>query len=213
MVISLIGGFGAGIVASYVVWFLIARFHIPRIEVSRICRDFRSQEPVRYRYRIKVRNPNSRRSIGDLTLAARLVIQGLDESRPTAYTAFRLQLADAHPFPVLEPGEGRIYTFHLTELEADGRAHLPAHIRFLLDADDLLLEELMQLGTEAFLRFAVSGSHEVGGLYRTVIRRFTSDDVVSGSFQNQETVEIEPSEDPVVVQTSDTDASEPTGLA
>jgi hypothetical protein len=212
MVFSIVAGFGAGIVASYVVWLLIARFHLPRIDISDICRDHRSLEPLRYRYRIKIRNPSRRRSVGDLNLAARLVIRGLHRSRPDAYTAFRLRLADTHPFPVLEPGEGRIYTFKPIELEADGSATLPAHVRTGLETGDISLEELMGIGTDAFIRFAVSGSHEIGGLYRTSIRRFTTQDIVPGRFPREESVDIENASDAEVLPAQDSDASEPTGL-
>jgi hypothetical protein len=212
MVFSIVGGFGAGIVASYVVWLLIARFHLPRIDVSDICRDHRSIEPLRYRYRVKIRNPSRRRSVGDLNLAARLVIRGLHPSQPDGYTAFRLRLADTHPFPVLEPGEGRIYTFKPIELEADGTATLPGHIRTGLETGHISLEALMGLGTDAFVRFAVSGSHEIGGLYRTSIRRFTVDDMVPGWFPREDSVDIERAGDPGLLPANDSDASEPTGL-
>jgi hypothetical protein len=91
-------------------------------------------------------------------------------------------VADDRPFPGIDARESRIYGLGLADLGGGGLQRLPAAIASRIASRQVTLEELLALGDAAFLRFAFSGSHEVGGLRRTVSCRYRLSDIVPGRF-------------------------------
>ena len=178
IIVSLGGGFVLGLIASYLVWLLTARTYIPKVVVSQISRTV---EGTRVRYRIAVRNFGSS-SISDITVACRVVIQGLNHDKPHNWTSFHVPVADDRPFPVIDAHELRIYGMGVADLGGGGLQRLPETIAVRIASRQITLEELLGLGSAAFIRFAFSGSHEVGGLRRTVSPRYGLADIVPGRF-------------------------------
>lgn len=191
--IGLVGGFFLGLLASYLVWIVVARVHLPRIQVSKISKQSASTSGENHQYRVKVRNMRRHRLISDLSTSCRLVIQGLNPERPSNFTSLRLPVADEHPFPVLEPRSGRIYTLRISELGGGGVMRLPPEAKRSLSSGGVELEDLLRLGSSAFLRLAISGAHELGGLRRTVNLRYGLDDIILGGFSSKNSVKIESS--------------------
>lgn len=190
--LGLLEAFALGVVASYVVWYMIARFYLPKLSISLIARGATPSvdRGLKYNYRVKVYN-NRRRAAVDLTINCRLVIRGLNPEHPTNSTSLYLPIGDGRPFPVLDPRRGRIFTAHLSDLQGGGFHRLPREVRNRLKSGHVSMEELLHLGTSAFLRLAVTSAHEMGGLRRTYTRKYGLSEIVQGPFKTFHGVDID----------------------
>jgi hypothetical protein len=65
-----------------------------------------------------------------------------------------------------------------------------AYVRKRVDDGQISLEELLDLGSGSYLRLAVAGSHEIGGLRRTISRRYNAQDIVDGGFVALTSIDI-----------------------
>jgi hypothetical protein len=59
---------------------------------------------------------------------------------------------------------------------------MPSEVRAGLQARIQPLETLLDLGTDAFIRLAVSASHSRSGFRRTISRKFRRGDITEGEF-------------------------------
>src|SRR5205085_5632392 len=132
----------------------------PRLNLSTLNRLPLPQAdaPCPFRYRVKVQNASRRHGVADLDLHARLVIRGLDESRPATQTSLLIPVGSRTPFPILDPRRRssepedyeRVYTLHVHDLHGNALDRLPPNIRDGLKDRTVPLEQLLQLGTRAF---------------------------------------------------------------
>lgn len=187
-------GFVLGIAASLAAWWMVAWLYIPRLLISEINRleDPASQTGVRYR--VKVRNPSRTRLVAGLEVQARLSIRGLMPHLPTNLTSFHIPMGSAPTFPVLAARDERMYTLQLRMLEErpQSLSLLPDEVRSRIST--ISLEELLAQGTEAFLRVAVSGTHEFSGYRRTYCAEFRAANIHEGRFEKN-SIAIVPASD------------------
>ena len=199
-VAGLVVGFAAGIVASIAAWWIVLIYFTPRIEVSALNRLPRAPdvEPCGYRYRVKVRNLQRSYGIAELSLHARLVIRGLDEKRPEVFTAFAIPVGDAVPFPFLDGRRARervedserVYTLRVHDLVDNAPKLMPAEVHVALQSRTQQLEELLTLGSDAFVRIAVTSSHARSGFRRTIATRARREEITEGEFV-EDSVDVE----------------------
>jgi len=192
-VVTIIVGFFLGMVGSYLVWLVTVRTYVPKIVVSQIARNTVSTNPLIYEYRIKVFN-QGRKSVSGLSITCKIFIQGINRSRPKNIISLYLPVADENPFPVLEAHSGRVYTLRISGIRGGRHKGLPEGVCNGLVSGEVSLEELLQLSEVSYLRLAVTGSHEVGGLQRTIDRKYIISDIIEGEFKQSNTVNIVNSE-------------------
>ena len=113
------------------------------------------------------------------------MIRGLNPDLPKNSTSLRIPVSNDNPFPVLDGRESRVYTLRVAEIEGAALDRMPPAVRDRLGSNEILLEELLMLGEYAFLRFAFSAAHEIGGLRRAVSRRYTGSQIVCGQFERR----------------------------
>jgi hypothetical protein len=200
-VLGLTVGFAGGFVASILAWWSVLIHFTPRFEVSDLNRLPRplDEEPCGYRYRFKVRNVQRRYGLSELSLHARLVVRGLDDQRPHTYTSFAIPVGDALPFPFLDglrtrgrvDDSERVYKLRLHDIVDQPPPLLPADVQAALDARTKPLEELLALGSDAFVRIAVTASHARTGFRRTIATRYRIDEIAEGAFM-EDSVRVEP---------------------
>lgn len=186
-------GFAAGILASTLSWFAVALYFTPRLRISTLNRLPQPIQvvPSGYRYRVKLQNVSRRYHVADLSLHARVVVCGLDPQRPHVQTSLRMPVGEVEPYPVLDarrhdiPPEDyeRVYTLRVHEVQGAAVRRLPEDVRAGLEDRSLRLEHLLELGTDSFIRFAVSSSHARSGLRRTYSRKFRLADLAEGEFE------------------------------
>jgi hypothetical protein len=181
-----------GLVASLVAWGAVTWCLTPRLEGSHVNRHPDASIPERVRYRIKVRNASWFWPVGDLQLAARFVIVGLDSRNPQSRTSLVLPVANGEVFPALMRAgppwyrhhhfrydAERSFTLRSGELSGNGIRRLPVDLRHRLHR--LTLDELMN---ELQLRgAAVSATHGRSGLRRTLSLRAAVADFQTGDFE------------------------------
>ena len=155
-------GFVLGAIGSFLVWYLIGILYLPRLLISLICRDEVEGAPGHYRYRFKIYNRLRRRSAAELSITCRLYIQGLSDKSPKNFTSYYIPVSDQHPYPVIEPRKGRVYTLRIAELQGGGDWRLPIEVQKGIQGGNVTLDELLRLGSSAFLRIAVTAAHEIG---------------------------------------------------
>ena len=192
--VSLGVGFIAGLVASVLAWWAVALAFTPRLKVSVLNRFEQEPEiaPCGFRYRIKLINRSRHYAATDLSIHARLVVKGLDPLRPTTQTAISFPVGEPFPYPVLEarrrgaPFEDseRVYSLHIHELRGAALVRLPDPIRSRLEDRSITLEELLDMGSDAFIRLAVSACHSRSGFRRTYPCKFRMGDIEEGSFED-----------------------------
>jgi hypothetical protein len=190
--VSVILGFAAGIVASIVAWWLVLAAFTPRLAISTLNRveDSSNLTPCGYRYRIKIRNRQRWYAVAGISLNARLVVKGLDAKRPEVLTSLQIPFGTGTTFPVLEgrrtrerlADSERVYTLRIHELDASAEADLPPLLLPMLQHRTATIDDLLTLGSDAFIRFAVSVSHARSGYSRTYSKKFRLADMREGEF-------------------------------
>jgi len=131
-----------------------------------------------------------RYAIAGIVLNARLVIEGLDKENPRDLTSLAIPFGVATTFPVLEgldvrervEDSERVYTLHIHDLDTTAEANFPPETLLSIQKGTALVEDLLTLGTDAFIRFAVSVSHARSGYGRTYFTKFRLSDMCDGEF-------------------------------
>jgi hypothetical protein len=121
----------------------------------------------------------------------RLVIKGLDSSHPGTMTSLSIPIGDALTFPVLEgrrtrdrvADSERIYTLRIHELDSSAEPEFPNDVVLALKNKTARIEDLLELGTEAFIRFAVTVNHARSGYSRTFVKKFRLNEIRTGKFR------------------------------
>jgi len=128
--------------------------------------------------------------VADISVHARLVIRGLDKRRPESSVAFSIPVGEAAPFPYIDgrngreqaDDSGRVYRLRVQELVDLAPQRLPADVHARLRARAQRLEDLMALGSDAFVKIAVASSHARSGFRRTISWRARLANITEGEF-------------------------------
>jgi hypothetical protein len=174
-------------------WYLIAIYFTPHLEISPLTRS-----PVQigassraFRHRVKLRNASRLYAVADLSLQARLVVKGLDPQRPDLYSSTPIEIGEGVPFPTLDRRSRRAivedfertYVVSIPDNLGALDPYLPADVRQRVRNGEAGLDELLQLGKDAFVRLAVSCSHARSGYRRTYSTKFKIADIQEGQFK------------------------------
>jgi hypothetical protein len=170
-------------------------YFTPRLAISTLNRfpEQMSAEPCGFRYRVKVQNTSRHYGVADLELHARLVIRGLDSARPDVQSSIQVPVGEGDPFPTLDRRTKRgamsdferIYTLRIHDMKGPLMRRLPEEVRAALECRTVTLEQLLELGSDAFVRLAVTCSHSRSGYRRTYSLKFRIGDVAEGTFQKR----------------------------
>ena len=189
---SVVLGFCAGIAASVAAWWLILVAFTPRLRVSKLnqLEEPKELSPCGFRYRVKVQNRLRWHAVSGIELHARLVVRGLDESRPTSLGSLEIPVGDRSAFPVLDGrrtrerlGDSeRIYTLRIHEVDTSPEPTFPLDVSLKLKDRTATIEDLLMLGTDAFIRFSVTANHGRSGFGRTYSEKYRLADINRGEF-------------------------------
>jgi hypothetical protein len=190
--------FAAGLVAAVISWYLIAIYFTPRLQISKLNRqrvEGNESSPSGFRYRVKLRNKSRFYGVSDLSLQARLVVKGLPKGLKGGAVVDRsipIAVGEGNPFPTLDRrwkrhatlGDfERTYVFRVPDNLGSLTPDLPEKTRDRVRDKTATVDELMELGTDRFVRFAVSCSHARSGYRRTYSRKFSLTDIEEGQFK------------------------------
>lgn len=166
--LPVVSGLVVGVIGSYLAWLIIARIHLPKLKVSKICRS-----PDQATHRIKVWNVRRISDVSHLSIECRLLVKGLNPKHRRSWTSIRIPVGDEHPFPALNPREDRVYHVHLAGMleEKEFEQLSPQEASRVSDIAAQRIE-LIPEHSHDFVRVSVSGAHEIGGLHRTFTFRY-----------------------------------------
>ena len=185
-------GFLFGIIASLLAWWFQSHLIVPNIQFSPFIGKIPSVENKSgYKYRIKLEN-SGKRSVIDIEIMARLRIKGLGDF-PNNWRINYIPLEGlgiTYRIPVItrknEKKSGHIITFDVNEVvEFKKLERYPASIKRKAKENTLLLEDVLNLGSEANVRIEAFGFDEFSGARKFFKSKFyTIHDIREGRFHN-----------------------------
>jgi hypothetical protein len=180
---------GVGIAASLTAWLIL--FHVlrPRLEFSTaISRIVAEDEVGGFAYRVKLRNPGFHAVI-DVTYAAKLRIRGLNPGAPRNWEVTYLPVSFEGRIPVIAPRRHGRGTHALVRIKTDKpeeftRSVYPPDIRDKAAAGSLTLEDVLGVGTDAYVQIMGFGSNAFSGTRREFTSpKYTLDSIEARRFQ------------------------------
>jgi hypothetical protein len=158
-----------GVAASLAAWAIL--FHVlrPKLHFSTAVSRVPAEEEVGgFAYRVKLRNPG-RREILDVHLVAKLRIQGLNPERPHNWEVAHLPVSFGGHIPVIHPGTHPLVRIKTSRPDEFTRRVYPSDIRAKAAAGTIRLEDLLGLGTRAYVQIIGFGSDSFSGSRRHFI--------------------------------------------
>ncbi len=198
-------GLAVGIATNLFSWWLLFHGIVPKVRFS----QYISKTPYAdtghdksgYRYRVKFEN-SGRRAIIDMDVMARLRIKGLDPHKGLWHTFLVPLSPDGNIYfriPRLMPigtasrfgtkirlhSARPINRFHINSaFEHLDRPPYPREIRKKAKQGTLLLEDLLNLGSEATLEVEAFGYDEFSGTRKLFVSKlYTAEDIKEGHFE------------------------------
>ncbi len=185
--IGLLLGIPLGVLSSLFAWWILFHLIVPKIEFSKkISKSKLDNNPSGYRYAVKMKN-SGRRSIIDLELIARLRIRGLKPEYPNNWHPIDIPMA-FNRVPELLPVKKRqfllVVEFRIADIDAYSQSLLPNKLSTKVEAETILLEEVMSTGLESNLQVFLFGYDEFSGTRKVFAsKKFLVDDISSGKFE------------------------------
>ena len=193
-IIGVLVGAVTAIVTNLASWWILFHGIVPNIHfstsVSKITTDATEDDRSGYRYRFKLKNMG-RRAVVDVEVMARLRIKGLiskgswhvvyiplDSDGNTSWRIPRLS-------PAVKRDTGTILWFWPNSAdEFSKRPFYPPEVRNKAVEKSLLLEDVLNLGSEATLEVVVFGYDEFSGTGKLFLsKRYTIYDIREGRFE------------------------------
>jgi len=190
LVASQLAGFLLGILTSFLSWWLLSRYLVPRVRFSPCISKIPSEhDKSGWRYRVKFEN-SGRRTIIDVECLATFRTKGRGPRHPRTWDEAMIPLGpggvESWRFPRLRPvrvsGMRQLLTLHTSHAPAFQELTYPEGIRKKAQDGTLLLEDVLALGTSAELQVWVFGYDEVSGTRRLFTTVYHATDIVEGSF-------------------------------
>lgn len=152
--IELLSGCLIGLLTSITVWYVLYHRIIPSMEFfPEIYKSQTDENESGYKYRVRFQN-NGSREILDLELFAKLRIKGLSKSNPLTWRAIYIPIDDPR-IPRLRSQKGTDKRFAVqllvSEISDLSRRCLPSPLQEKCQNQELILEDLMHLGTQSTL--------------------------------------------------------------
>lgn len=159
---ALVVGFVLGILGSVVAWILVTMLMRPALAVDGaiyVYEDGVTMSPVAYVGR-GIQHPGflglRGREVYGVNVDVHLHVRGLDSNRGWQIT--RIPVRNREFF---RDQLGFRMRFHL--IDAEGRHAFPAPVQDAIDRSTVRLEDLLELGQEAFIRVTITGQHPFSG--------------------------------------------------
>jgi hypothetical protein len=185
-------GFLVGLLTSFLTWWILAHWIIPKIEFSKDISKLKTEDDGSgYMYRIKFINVG-RRGLIDMQVVARLLIKGLSIPRNWVTIKIPLEWNGSYKteIPKLSAKSNRIIRLFLSSSpDLQMNSYIPEVIRDKARLGKLTLEELLSLGSRAKLTIWVFGYDEFSGarkLFKSY--EYQAEDIKDGRFGRLEVV-------------------------
>jgi hypothetical protein len=188
-------GVAAGIATNFFVWWVLFHWLDPDIQfspqLSKVPRARTELDKAQFRYRVKLENSGRRRAI-DIEIMARLRVKGLKTPQiwNILYVPLRSNGDVSHRIPFMDPAKTgvvanrKIIFLHLNS--SDTLPHwsiFPEEIRQRAENRELLLEELLSIGSKADLQFYAYAYDSFSGTRKLFVsKRYTAEDIAEGPF-------------------------------
>lgn len=144
------------------------------------------------RYRIKIEN-SGRRPAVDLQVTVFVRVKGLNDPQSTIWEVIHLPLATSGETkwtsllmnPVRKSKLRTILRICLNHTDYCAKPHFPEHIRQKAARKELLLEDLLSLGTQAQVGVMISGYDEFSGARKVFMNTYHPSDIKCGEFERK----------------------------
>lgn len=195
-VISQFVGLIVGLFTSFFSWWVLFRWMSPRLALSDAITKSKSKIPLNedddktgFRYRIKFEN-RGRRPVIDLQVRVYVRIKGLIDPLSTIWEVVHLPLATdgekTYSIAVMNPvKKSKLRTrlrICVNHTDYCTRPHFPKNIREKAAKKELLLEDLLLLGTATEIRVVLSGFDELTGARKVFMKTYLSSNILLGTF-------------------------------
>lgn len=193
--ISFILGVLVGLATNLVSWWILAHYIVPRIEFSqalgKLHSDKNEYDRCGFRYRVKLRN-GGRRGIIDVELAATLRIEGLSKSNnievvPIPWNSDGDKKSNITRLPPVKPGikAARVLRLYINCVDQfRTRSLYPDAFRKKSEERTLTLEDILGLGSKAWLQIAAFGYDEFSGARKLFVSKsYNLQDIRTGRFE------------------------------
>jgi len=196
-IVSQFAGLIIGLFTSFFSWWVLFRWMAPTITLSDAISKTSSRVPLEedddksgVRYRIKFEN-SGRRPIIDLEVQALVRIKGLVDPQSTIWEVVHLPMETdgekVYSIPLMNPVRTSKLRTRLricpNHTKYCARPQFPPHIREKATKKELLLEDLLSLGTSSQLRVIISGFDELTGSRKLFMKTYLPTDIKFGEFE------------------------------
>jgi hypothetical protein len=182
-----------GLLVSLLAWWLVTRWPLPRLLVSKVCKDAARRGGTRWRYRVKL--VNARRpwharfsAVIDIRVVATLRVKGLDPRDDEKWNNYQVPIVNDGAIPVFDE------TPPIVQLKAHeiDLAHKPDLAEYVRRANEALglerdgpldLQAVLKFGHQNRLRLRVTASDAYTHATTTRIVRYCHADIEEGKFR------------------------------
>jgi hypothetical protein len=192
---SFILGVLVGLATNLVSWWILAHYVVPRIEFSqalgKLPSDKNEYDRCGFRYRVKLRN-GGRRGIIDVELAATLRIEGLSKSSnievvPIPWNSEGDKRVNITRLPPVKPGikAARVLRLYINCVDQfRTRSLYPDVFQKKAEERTLTLEDILGLGSKAWLQISAFGYDEFSGARKLFVSKsYNLEDIKQGQFE------------------------------
>lgn len=182
-------GFGLGVLASWIVWFVVSRCIVPRIEFSKYLSRTQPNYQDNPLYRFRLRN-KGRRQIIDIDIFFRIRIKGINPRFPDTWEIIRIPLGNPYghiPFlSTHKKAHGGIMTISIevNNCEKFSRPFMPEEIREKYKKKILTLDDVFSITNTVEGELIAYGYDEFSGarkMFRS--KKYTKADILDGVFE------------------------------
>ena len=168
-------GIPLGIFASLIAWWLITHMLKPKILIGGFISKVRSDDSTSYKYRYALKN-NGKRNVLNISSYCRLNIKGINPNITMNKSVFTLKGKSVDFKPFMEVQATSMFAINLNNIPK--RLYELAHVTEFSG-----LEEILQLGEDAFLSISIIATDEFTGatkLFRS--KDFRLNDIKGGYY-------------------------------
>lgn len=187
-ILTILPGFLLGTVSSIVAWATVYHGFSPRLKFSsKISKQAAEDEPGGWAYRVKFENAG-RRAIVDLSVKAKLEIQGLNSKHPNNREVTYLPVSFDGQIQYVEPSKrkGRRCLIRIRVSKGDEfmRSIYPTELRSKAENNTLTLEDLLSTGSAATVQLIGLGFDSFSGTRKAFFSPvYTREDLVQRAFE------------------------------
>jgi hypothetical protein len=196
-IVSQFVGLAVGLFTSFFSWWVLFRWMAPTISLSDQISKTESKHPAEddedksgWRYRIKIEN-SGRRPVIDLQVRAWARIRGLNDPNSTIWEVVHLPFNTdgglSYTIPLMNPvRKSKLRTrlrICLNHTDYPTKAIFPQTIRDKAIRRELILEDLLSLGTASEVRVVVSGYDEFTGARKIFQKIYLPSNIKKGEFE------------------------------